>query len=131
MQPDGILLFHSAVQLTLHLASRKKDVERWASGEAPSQVLKSNRGRSIWRVAVGHPALFVKRFPAEMFRDRARKEATLLLDLEKAGIPCPRLVALARDGSGSRAMAPTIRTNVAGRSINMNSSSRLGGLGLQ
>lgn len=94
-------MFHSAVHVTLHLDSRRADVDRWSRGEAPSELLKSNSGRKVWRVAAGEPALFVKRFPREMLRDRARKEAELLAALERAGIPCPRLVAVARDPDGS------------------------------
>jgi tRNA A-37 threonylcarbamoyl transferase component Bud32 len=89
------------VRWTLHLPSRKRDVERWACGEVPGQLLKENRGRAVWRVEAGRPALFVKRFPPDLFRDRARKEAALLRDLDEADIPCPRVVAVARDPKGS------------------------------
>jgi tRNA A-37 threonylcarbamoyl transferase component Bud32 len=89
------------VHVTLHLDSRAADVHRWASGEAPAQAVKSNSGRKVWRVQAGAPALYVKRFPRELFRDRARKEAELLRALDRARIPCPRLVALARDDHGS------------------------------
>jgi tRNA A-37 threonylcarbamoyl transferase component Bud32 len=98
--PD-VFVFHSPVHVTLHLDSRGADVDRWARGGAPAELLKSNSGRKVWRVAAGEPALFVKRFPREMLRDRARKEADLLAALERAGIPCPRLAAVARDKDGS------------------------------
>jgi len=89
------------VQVTIRLESRAKDVERWSRGDAPATLVKSNNGRSVWRVALGNPGLFVKRFPPELLRDRARKEAELLDALHKARIPCPRLVAVARDAEGS------------------------------
>jgi tRNA A-37 threonylcarbamoyl transferase component Bud32 len=109
----GLFVFHSPVRVTLHLDSRAADVDRWARGEAPAELLKSNSGRKVWRVAAGEPALYVKRFPREMLRDRARKEAELLAALEKAGIPCPRLVAVARDKDGSYLLTeeiPQVRT---------------------
>ena len=87
--------------ITLHLSSRAADVERWSRGEIAGEVVKENSGRTIWRVPAGAPALYVKRFPRELLRDRARKEAGMLQALEKAGIPCPRLVATARDREGS------------------------------
>jgi tRNA A-37 threonylcarbamoyl transferase component Bud32 len=89
------------VQVSIHLKSRAGDVERWSRGDAPSTLVKSNSGRSVWRVPLGTPGLYVKRFPPELLRDRARKEADLLSALQKARIPCPRLVALARDEEGS------------------------------
>jgi len=87
--------------LTLHLPTRAADVDRWSRGEAPKTLVKENSGRTIWRVDAGSPAFYVKRFPASLFRDRARKEAAMLQALREAGIPCPRLVATARDDSGS------------------------------
>ncbi len=87
--------------ITLHLPARAADVDRWSRGEVAGEVVKENSGRTIWRVPAGAPALYVKRFPRELLRDRARKEAGMLLALEKAGIPCPRLVATARDAEGS------------------------------
>jgi tRNA A-37 threonylcarbamoyl transferase component Bud32 len=86
---------------TLHLPARADDVERWSRGEVRGEVVKENAARTVWRVPAGRPALYVKRFPPELFRDRARKEAAMLRALEEAGIPCPRLVAVGRDGSGS------------------------------
>lgn len=87
--------------ITLHLPSRAADVERWSRGEVAGEVVKENSGRTIWRVPAGSPAFYVKRFPRELLRDRARKEAGMLQALEKAGIPCPRLVATAHDKEGS------------------------------
>jgi tRNA A-37 threonylcarbamoyl transferase component Bud32 len=87
--------------VTLLVASRGADVDRWSSGEVPVEVVKENAARTVWRVPSGTPALYVKRFPAELFRDRARKEAAMLQALGEAGIPCPRLVATARDPEGS------------------------------
>lgn len=113
MLSDDIFVFDSPVHVTLHLPSRAADVDRWARGEAPAELLKSNSGRMVWRVAAGEPALFVKRFPKEVFRDRAAKEAGLLLTLERAGIPCPRLVAVAKDRAGSYVLTeeiPGVRT---------------------
>jgi tRNA A-37 threonylcarbamoyl transferase component Bud32 len=95
------LVFHSPVRVTLHLAARAADVDRWARGEAKADLLKSNGGRKLWRVAQGEPALYVKWFPREVLRDRARKEARLLETLAESSIPCPRLVAHATDDSGS------------------------------
>ncbi len=89
------------MRVTLHLESRAADVDRWRRGNIAAQVVKSNHGRSVWLVPAGNPGLYVKSFPPELLRDRAKKEAGLLQDLEKAGIPCPRLVALARDKKGS------------------------------
>jgi len=89
------------VKFTVHLAPRAQDVERWSRGEAPSTLVKSNNGRDVWRVGAGSPALYVKRFPPELLRDRARKEARLLQALHAAGIPCPKLVAVADDQKGS------------------------------
>jgi tRNA A-37 threonylcarbamoyl transferase component Bud32 len=89
------------VQVTIRLESRAKDVERWSRGEAPATLVKSNSGRSVWRIALGQPGLYVKRFPPEILRDRARKEADLLDALHQARIPCPRLVAVARDKEGT------------------------------
>ena len=94
-------MFHSPVRVTLNQESRAADVDLWARGEAPAELLKSNSGRKVWRVSAGEPALYVKRFPREMLRDRARKEAELLAALAEAKIPCPRLVAVARDKEGS------------------------------
>jgi hypothetical protein len=74
------------VKVDLHLDARAADVAQWSRGEAPAELLKQNGARAVWRVAAGSPALYVKHFPRELFRDRARKEAGLLLDLEKAGI---------------------------------------------
>jgi tRNA A-37 threonylcarbamoyl transferase component Bud32 len=101
LHPGDLFVFHSGVRLNIHRASRAADVQRWSRGEVRGEVLKENAGRKVWRVPAGEPALFVKRFPAELFRDRARKEAAMLLALEKTGIPCPRLVAVARDNEGS------------------------------
>ena len=101
------------MRVTLHATPRGSDVDRWARGEAPADLLKSNSGRKVWRVAAGDPALYVKRFPRELLRDRARKEAGLLIALEKAGIPCPRLVAVASDQDGSYVLTeeiPGVRT---------------------
>jgi len=89
------------VHLSIHLQSRAKDVQRWSRGDVSAALVKSNSGRDVWRVALGTPALYVKRFPAELLRDRAKKEADLLDALHQARIPCPRLVALARDKKGS------------------------------
>ena len=89
------------MQLSIHLESRAKDVHRWSRGDVPATLIKSNDIRSVWRVPLGKPALYVKRFPAELLRDRAKKEADLLDALHKAQIPSPRLVALARDQKGS------------------------------
>jgi tRNA A-37 threonylcarbamoyl transferase component Bud32 len=85
----------------IYLSSRTRDVERWSRGEAGGQIIKENRGRTVWRVPVGAPALYVKRFPPEVFRDRARKEAALLRELGGEGIPCPKVVAWAQDALGS------------------------------
>jgi tRNA A-37 threonylcarbamoyl transferase component Bud32 len=87
--------------ITLHLESRAADVARWDRGEAPCEVVKRNNARTVWRVAAGEPALFVKRFPPSLVRDRARREARMLEALTRAGIPCPRLVAVARDRKGA------------------------------
>lgn len=89
------------MRFSIHLDSRKRDVERWGKGGVDAQLVKSNNAREVWRVNVGSPALYVKRFPKELLRDRARKEADLLGALEKAHIPCPRLVAVASDPQGS------------------------------
>jgi tRNA A-37 threonylcarbamoyl transferase component Bud32 len=101
LHPAAILVFHSAVQFSVHLSARKRDVERWSKGDVSASLVKSNGAREVWRVAVGSPALYVKRFPAELLRDRAKIEAELLGALEKSHIPCPRLVAVARDQKGS------------------------------
>src|SRR6185295_5743171 len=93
--------FHSAVRFSIHLDARKRDVERWGKGGVDARLVKSNNAREVWRVNVGSPALYVKRFPKELLRDRAKKEADLLGALEKANIPCPRLVAVAKDDAGS------------------------------
>lgn len=85
---------------TIHLPARAEDVERWSRGEVPGDVVKENAARTVWRVPAGRPALYVKRFPPELFRDRARKEASMLRALEEAGIPCPRLVATGRNSAG-------------------------------
>lgn len=90
-----------ASAVTLHLPERGADVERWSRGEIPGEVVKQNDARTVWRVPAGRPALYVKRFPPELFRDRARKEAAMLRALAEAGVPCPRLVATARDERGS------------------------------
>jgi len=87
--------------VTIHLRARAGDVERWSRGEVSGSVVKENHGRTVWRVPSGSPALYVKRFPAQFFRDRARQEADMLKALEAASIPCPRLVALARDEKGT------------------------------
>lgn len=89
------------MRVTLHLDSRAADVDRWRRGNIIARVVKSNHGRSVWLVPAGSPGLYVKSFPAELLRDRARHEAGLLQALHRAGIPCPRLVALARDKKGS------------------------------
>jgi tRNA A-37 threonylcarbamoyl transferase component Bud32 len=86
---------------TIHLPARSADVDRWLRGEVRGEVVKENSARTVWRVPAGTPALYVKRFPAELFRDRARREATMLRALEAAGIPCPRLVATGRNEAGS------------------------------
>jgi tRNA A-37 threonylcarbamoyl transferase component Bud32 len=86
---------------TFHQPGRAADVERWSRGEVNGDVIKENGARVVWRVPSGSPALYIKRFPPEFFRDRARKEATMLLALEGAGIPCPRLVATGKDVSGT------------------------------
>ncbi|HVR85496.1 MAG TPA: lipopolysaccharide kinase InaA family protein [Planctomycetota bacterium] len=89
------------MQVSIHLESRAKDVERWSRGDVSGTLVKSNSGRSVWHVPVGSPGLYVKCFPPELLRDRAKKEADLLAALHQARIPCPRLVALARDKEGS------------------------------
>jgi tRNA A-37 threonylcarbamoyl transferase component Bud32 len=86
---------------TILLPSRTGDIERWSRGEIRGEVVKENAARTVWRVAVGSPALYIKRFPRELFRDRAKKEASMLKALEEAGIPCPRLAATGRDDSNS------------------------------
>jgi tRNA A-37 threonylcarbamoyl transferase component Bud32 len=86
---------------TIHLPARAADVERWSRGEVAGEVVKENSARTVWRVPIGRPALYVKRFPPELLRDRARKEASMLRALEEAGIPCPRLVATGRNAAGS------------------------------
>ena len=101
------------MKVDLHLDARAADVAQWSRGEAPAELLKENGARAVWRVDAGSPALYVKRFPPELFRDRARKEAGLLLELHKAGIPCPKLVAVARDDAGSYLITeeiPRVRT---------------------
>jgi len=89
------------VRLSIHLQPRAKDVQRWSRGDVPARLVKANNAREVWLVPLGSPGLYVKRFPAEILRDRAAKEAGLLQALEEAGIPCPRFVALARDKKGS------------------------------
>jgi len=89
------------VRVTLHLDNRAADVDRWRRGTISAKVVKSNHGRNVWLVPAGTPGLYVKSFPPELLRDRARNEAGLLLALAQAGIPCPRLVALATDKKGS------------------------------
>lgn len=89
------------MRFSIHLDARKRDVERWGKGGVDARLVKSNNAREVWRVNLGSPALYVKRFPKELLRDRAKKEAALLGALEKAHIPCPRLVAVARDKTGS------------------------------
>lgn len=91
----------SVRSVTIHLRTRAEDVERWSRGEVSGEVIKENNARIVWRVPSGSPALYVKRFPAQFFRDRARREADMLKTLEAASIPCPRLVALAKDEKGS------------------------------
>src|SRR5262245_56629367 len=85
----------------MQLASRAADVERFFAGGTARETIKQNSGRTVWRVAAGEPALYVKRFPRELLRDRARHEAAMLRALADAGIPCPKLVATARDRDGS------------------------------
>lgn len=99
--PAALDILPSVRSLTIHLRARAEDVERWSRGEVSGSVVKENHGRTVWRVPSGSPALYVKRFPAQFFRDRARQEADMLRTLEAASIPCPRLVALARDEKGS------------------------------
>ena len=99
--PGALLVFHSRVRVNLHLVRRAADVDRWRRGNISATVVKSNHGRSVWLVPAGSPGLYVKSFPPELLRDRAQKEAGLLHALEKAGIPCPPLVAVARDAKGS------------------------------
>lgn len=89
------------MRTTVHLQERARDVDRWCKGDVPASLVKSNNGRDVWRVGVGSPALYVKRFPRELLRNRATKEADLLKALEQARIPCPRLVATASDKTGS------------------------------
>lgn len=86
---------------TIHLPSRAADLERWTRGDVKGDVVKENGARTVWRVPSGTPALYVKRFPPELFRDRARKEGAMLVALREAGIPCPNLVATGKDASGS------------------------------
>ncbi len=106
--------------MTLHLDSRRADLERFFGGDAPREIVKQNSGRTVYRVAAGHPALYVKRFPRELLRDRAKHEAAMLRALEEAGIPCPRLVATARDREGSYVVteeivdAPVLKSLVVG-----------------
>jgi tRNA A-37 threonylcarbamoyl transferase component Bud32 len=83
------------------LSERASDVERWFRGELPSEVVKRNDARTVWRAGSEAPRLYVKRFPPSLFRDRATAEARMLQTLAQAGIPCPRLVATSRDSSGS------------------------------
>jgi len=82
------------------LPERARDVERWFRGELPSEIVKQNRARTVWRAGAECPRLYVKRFPPSLFRDRAAGEARMLQALARAGIPCPRLVATSRDPSG-------------------------------
>lgn len=89
------------MSVTVHLPARAEDVARWERGETAVRAVKENRARTVWRVEAGEPALYVKRFPPSLFRDRAKKEARLLRELDRAGIPCPRLVATARDRAGA------------------------------
>jgi len=106
--------------MTLHLDSRRADLERFFGGEAPREIVKQNSGRTVYRVAAGDPALYVKRFPRELLRDRAKHEAAMLRALEEAGLPCPRLVATARDREGSYVVteevvgAPVLKSLVVG-----------------
>jgi tRNA A-37 threonylcarbamoyl transferase component Bud32 len=85
----------------IFLPERARDVERWLRRELPSEVVKENRGRAVWRVGAEPPRLYVKRFPPSLLRDRARQEARILQELSRAGLPCPRLVATVRDAAGS------------------------------
>lgn len=96
------------MKVSLHLDARAKDVDAWARGAAPSTLVKSNNGRDVWLVAAGKPGLYVKRFPRELLRDRAVQEAELLRALEKARIPCPKLVATAHDRKGSYVLTEEI-----------------------
>ncbi len=92
----------------VYLPERAEDVGRWLRGELPSEVVKEGRARTVWRAGDRPPRLYVKRFPPELFRDRARAEARMLQALARAGIPCPRLVATARDRRGSYVMTEEV-----------------------
>ena len=97
-----------ARSVEIHLPSREADVGRWSRGEVAGTVVKENSSRTVWRVPAGDPALYVKRFPPSAVSDRAAKEARLLGALEAAGIPCPRLVATARDRAGTYVLTEEI-----------------------
>ncbi len=89
------------MKLVILDASRESDVVRWSRGTVAGDLIKQNKGRTIWRVAAGSPGLFVKRFAPTPLRDRATKEARMLAALHRAGVRCPRPLATARDDSGT------------------------------
>ncbi|MBI2900667.1 MAG: phosphotransferase [Planctomycetes bacterium] len=86
-------------KITATVPGRRPDVERWFRGELEGEVVKENSARTVWRVRGA--GLYVKRFAPKLLRDRARREADLLGALARAGVPCPRPVATARDARGT------------------------------
>jgi len=87
--------------LRIYSPERASDVDRWVKGEVQGTTVKEKAARAVWRLDFGTPGLYVKRFPPSLFRDRAKQEAAMLEILQGAGIPCPRLVATAKDAAGS------------------------------
>ena len=92
------------------LSERANDVARWFRGELPSEVVKRNDARTVWRAGSEPPRLYVKRFPPSLFRDRATAEARMLQTLAQAGIPSRRGWSQATERSGgSRTRGSTTR----------------------
>lgn len=81
--------------------ARAIEIDRWFRGEIAGELIKQNGGRTVWRIPVGPPGLYAKRFAPTPLRDRAKKEAAMLDALVRAGIRCPRPIATAKDGTGS------------------------------
>ena len=74
-------------ELTVFVPEREEDITRWFAGDRNASVVKQNHSRCVWRAELGEIAVYVKRFPPQRFRDRARQEADMLRALQTGGLP--------------------------------------------
>jgi tRNA A-37 threonylcarbamoyl transferase component Bud32 len=88
-------------ELTVFVPERAEAISQWFAGDRDAAIIKQNNARCVWRTEMGEGIAYIKRFPPQMFRDRARQEVEMLQALTEAGIGCPTVLAHGRDAEGT------------------------------